>query len=287
MKIKWLVQDVGKYQMLKDNFETLKNINSKFQGFGLITGIDEMTNLENILLDINEFYIIRGGTKVVSLLEKFNDINLLNKNLNEFQKSNASIFYKKLRSGIFYDLEKFDQFFYSKLNLPLLNKDAFFLPISEHKLTKFKQNYFIKPSKDLKTFLPGIIENGQTIKSFIENSQHLKYYEDEIALIAPLKNIKKEYRFFVINKEVITGSLYKNNDKVEYNSFIHNAVFKLANEYAQLYQPHDIFTMDLAETENDFKIVEYNCWNGSGLYHSNKELLFSSVENYMKNKISN
>lgn len=57
----------------------------------------------------------------------------------------------------------------------------------------------------------------------------------------------------------------------------------IAKSYAQLYQPHDIFTMDLAETPEGVKIVEYNCWNGSGLYHCDKVLLFSCVQDFIKN----
>ena len=43
--------------------------------------------------------------------------------------------------------------------------------------------------------------------------------------------------------------------------------------------------MDLADTKNGTKIVEYNCWNGSGLYYADKKLLFKSVEEFVKNKL--
>lgn len=58
----------------------------------------------------------------------------------------------------------------------------------------------------------------------------------------------------------------------------------IAKEYAKLYQPHEIFTMDLVETDNGVKIVEYNCWNGSGLYHCDKIKLFKEVNDFIKNK---
>jgi len=55
---------------------------------------------------------------------------------------------------------------------------------------------------------------------------------------------------------------------------------KEAEEYAKLYRPADIFVMDLAKTKEGTKIVEYNCWNCSGLYHTNIEKLFFEVDNY-------
>jgi len=283
MKIKWLVQDIGKTVMLNDNFGTLKELNYLYQGFGLIEGSNFISNIENILNDLDEKYIIRGGTKIISLLENFDNLESISQNLNSFQSEHSSIFLQKIKDGVFYNSTSFDQAFYNTLDLPLLNKEAFFLPIKNHKDTTFDIPYFIKPSQDLKTFIPGIIQPGQSIQNFIENSQHHKNYDHELALISPLKNILKEYRFFIINEKVITGSQYKNFDKVEYNSFTPENILKTAQEYAKLYQPHDVFTMDLAETDNEIKIVEYNCWNGSGLYFSDKKLIFKEVQDYIIN----
>lgn len=283
MKIKWLIQDVGKTVMLQDNFETLKTIGASYQSFGLIEGTSFITNLESILTDLDDVYIIRGGTKILHLLETYNDIEQFCPYLNEFQIANKTIFLNKLKNAIFYHCELFDQAYYSQLDLPLLNKDAFFLPIKDNKTKSFNVPYFLKPSKDLKTFLPGILQPGETIQHFIENSQHLKQYDHELALLSPVKIILKEYRFFIVNKEIITGSQYKNGDIVEHKSFIPDYMLDIAKQYAQLYQPHDIFTMDLAETEHGVKIVEYNCWNGSGLYESNKIELFKSVQKFILN----
>lgn len=269
--------------MLEDNFNTLKSMGANYLGFGLIEGTSLIVNLETILTDLDEIYIIRGGTKILHLLENYSDIEDFCPDLNEFQLKHKEVFFQKLKNAIFYDSELFDQACYSQLNLPLLNKEAFFLPIKDNKKTTFDKPYFLKPSKDLKTFIPGILEPGQTIQNFIENSQHLKDYDHELALLSEVKTIHKEYRFFIVDKNVITGSQYKNGDKIQYNSYIPEDVMKIAGAYSQLYQPHDIFTMDLAETNEGIKIVEYNCWNGSGLYHSDKALLFNTVQNFIIN----
>jgi len=33
------------------------------------------------------------------------------------------------------------------------------------------------------------------------------------------------------------------------------------------FAPHDIFVMDVADTSNGFKIIECNCFNGTGFYN--------------------
>ena len=142
MKIKWLIQDVGKTVMLQDNFGTLEKIKANYKGFGLIEGTSLISGLENILTDLDEHYIIRGGTKILHLLESYNHLNMLCDNLNDFQKEYAEIFLNKLKSGIFYNEKTFDQAYYNQLDLPLLNKDAFFIPIKDNKQTSFDKPYF-------------------------------------------------------------------------------------------------------------------------------------------------
>lgn len=286
MSIKWLLQDSGKTVMLQDNFGTVRQMGSNHIGFGLIEGKAEIINLENILTDIDETYIMRGGTKILHLLSSYDDLEQLCPHLTDYQKENKEIFLDKLKKSIFYNSNTFDQYYYSKLDLPLLNRDSKFFPIAENLNTSFETPCFIKPSQDLKTFLPGILAVGQTIENFILNTSHLAQYDHEMALIAPVKEILYEYRFFVVNKQVITGSQYKNHDKVQYDTFIPEHILKAAEQYSQLYQPHDIYTMDLAQTKNSIDIVEYNCWNGSGLYHSDKLKIFKTVESYIEQSLT-
>lgn len=282
--IKWLIQSVGKNVMIQDNFITLQNNNFKYMDFAVISDSVEIINLENILSSVSEEYIVRGGVKIVNLIDSMTDIEEHCKNLTTEQINNKNLFLQKLKNSIFYDRKKFDQAYYSTLDLPLLNSRAFFLSIENNLHTTFTQPYFIKPSQDLKSFLPGILPVGQSIQQFIENTSHTLAYKEENLLVAPVVNIKEEYRFFVINTEVITGSLYKRGDKIIYSSAIADNIIKIARDYAKLYQPSSVYTMDIALTDTGPKIVEYNCWNGSGLYHCNKELLFKEVQNYILNK---
>lgn len=283
--IKWLIQSVGKNQMLEDNFETVKKLKFDYDNFSLITGKNEIINLENFLTNEEDNYILRGGTKIISLFfSGINDLEKLSNYLTENQIKNKDIFYKKLKEGIFYDEINFDQEYYNKLDLPLLNKNSVFISIKDNKELSFDNDYFIKPSKDLKSFLPGILKAKQKIKDFIESGSYIQDYDKEMLLVSPVEKLYNEYRFFIINKEVITYSQYRNENEVKYNSFVPKKMVDIAKEYAKLYQPHEIFTMDLVETDNGVKIVEYNCWNGSGLYHCDKIKLFKEVNDFIKNK---
>jgi hypothetical protein len=284
MKTMWLIQSSGLSSYHPHlNLEILKKLKLSFKDFGLISNTTEITNIENILEE-NTKYILRGGTKLLTILNNVNNISELCPHLSEEQIKLSEIYLNALKSSIFYDIEKFDQNNYKNLELPLLNNSAQYLQVKEILDKSFDKNMFIKPSRDLKAFNGGIIEKGLTVKEFIENSYHQNFYKDEIVILSDLKTIYSEYRFFIVNKEVITGSQYKLGDKFHLTNYIDNSIYKVAKEYALLYQPDDIFTMDICETSEGYKIVEYNCFNASGLYHSDGVKLFHIINEYILNK---
>lgn len=288
MKLKWLVQNVGFSTTNLDLTEsTLQRMDIPYHVFGISRLLNYVINLETILQDPEEQFVIRGGTSLLSLLNKINDLKEVNPHLSEKQLQFSDIYIDNLKKGLFYDEKSFDQNYYGQLDLPLLNADSQNLPIKDYLETSFKQPVFIKPSRDQKAFGPGILEPGYTIKDFIFSQIHENFYLEEIAIIAPVKTIYAEYRFFVVDQEVITGSQYRNSTQLFVSEYIPENIQKAAKEYAQLYQPHDIFTMDLADTPEGIKIIEYNCWNASGLYKTNVPKIFNTVQEFKEQQYLN
>jgi len=66
-------------------------------------------------------------------------------------------------------------------------------------------------------------------------------------VIAPVQSIQREYRFFVVDGKVVTGSLYKLGGKACYS----NVIDQDAQDYAQAmvdeWQPDRAFVMDIAQ----------------------------------------
>lgn len=274
-QIKWLVQDTERmYSAIENEFGPLKSLGYDVIPFGVIPFTDTVTGIDD--LDPNDFYIIRGGTKIVKLLDCGTPDNL------SYELT------EKLRLGISYNHRNFDQAYYSQLDLPLLNSAPEILNLSDDTdlYASFSVPKFVKPSSDLKAFTAGILEPGEVLKNFIENNYHRSGYKEETALVHDVVDIIAEHRFICLNGEVITGSQYRRNNCTVYNASIPSSVWDAANEYSKLYEPAEIYTMDLAETPTGIKIVEYNCWNGSGLYHMDVKKLFSTIQEYYKGKIN-
>ncbi len=273
-KIKWLVQDTARmYAALENEFPPLLELGYVVVPFGVIPFTDTLTGIDDLSPD--DFYIIRSGTKVVQLLDSGTPDNI------------SPELTEKLRLGISYNQRNFDQAYYSELNLPLLNSTPEILNLSDEKdlFASFSVPKFVKPSSDLKAFTAGILEPGEVLKHFIESHYYRSGYKEETALVHDVVDIIAEHRFICLNGEVITGSQYRRNNSTVYDANIPQDVLRAADEYAKLYEPSEIYTMDLAETPSGIKIVEYNCWNGSGLYHMDTKKLFSTIHEYYKGKL--
>ena len=264
---------------LHDIKNALDKTNSNYTFFGLISEENIFTGIDYDIFKINEKFIAISYINAIKLCtgNSFSQKNLFNSDhLTEGEIDNILL---KMKNAFFYDDEiKFDQSYYSTLGLPLLNDNAHFIDINGNEGMKFEKDMFIKPSKDLKAFVGGIIKEGQTIEDFVKNGRYQAGWQTEIALIAEVKDIYSEYRFFVLGDEVITGSRYIINGEVVTSTIIPEELLNTAKEYAKLYTPHKLFTMDIAVMKNgDYKIVEYNAFNGSGHYECDLFKLFDKL----------
>lgn len=79
----------------------------KYNDFGLIPFTTLITILENILSNLNDAYIFKGGTKVLTLLQN-NTLQELCSDLSQEQLSHSEIYLNKLKRCIFYDVNSFD-----------------------------------------------------------------------------------------------------------------------------------------------------------------------------------
>lgn len=114
-------------------------------------------------------------------------------------------------------------------------------------------------------------------------------------IASPLNNdIDFEYRCIVYKGEVISTSLYFDkrkelfleqnieNDNKEYGQY--EDMLKLFNEMAKIYQPSELFVMDVAEMKDgSYKILEYNNFICSDLYECNFINLLKTIDEEEKN----
>lgn len=162
----------------------------------------------------------------------------------------------------------------------LLNGKAIESTIRNTKVPEDWHKLFARPSEDTKFFSGSVFERGNFIfwlNQIIENGEEADS-ETEI-IIAPLVEINAEYRLFVVDGVIVTGSLYKLKDKVMYSPFIDEDALDFAKKMIAIWQPDRAFVLDIALTPNGAKIIEVNNINSSGLYAIDIPAFVDAIEN--------
>lgn len=281
----FLIQDTRNDHTVELDVRACEELHIPYMTFGVIPTTNTITGL-NDKLDPYEEYIIRCGTSIVEILAK--DLSLSEMNI--INSINDEDFEMRIRlgGGLWHNDTGFDQQHYSSnISLPLLNADAKFYSYEDAKHLVFDEPMFIKPSDDLKAFSASLLTPGFTLEQYINETMHQKTYLKSTVLIAPESPpIIAEARFICLNGKVLDGSFYRYRDKTKHVRIgrDYTELFTVAREYASLYKPDDVYSMDIAvlrkpNGEHDYKIVEYNCFNASGLYAMNIPLVFSHLFN--------
>ena len=197
---------------------------------------------------------------------------------------------KELREGVFYNPDKFLMSNYvDKWKENSLNFDGLLLKFGE--LNKLKSNpdttWFIRPNHDGKEF------NGR-VQSFNELLKwSMKVCQLELpelnhntkVWIAPPKKINKEWRLFIVNDLIVSTSRYMVNGSLKIDPYdIPNELIRFAKERIEEYRIDDVYVIDIAETDGKFKLIECNCFNGTGFYNHNIEKIVHRINLFIRKK---
>lgn len=164
----------------------------------------------------------------------------------------------------------------------LLNGDAVYGKLKDMEVPDPDKYYFLRPVKDNKAFsgmeLHGLqFANWKSGLLTIAPDEALLNGETEI-IIASIKEIYKEYRFYVCNGKIVTYSLYKENDKVTPRIEIDDSVEAFVRDMIDLWTPHIAYVIDVAKTPNGMKIVELNAFGSAGFYKCDTQKIIMAVE---------
>jgi|694.fasta_scaffold23084_4 hypothetical protein len=111
-----------------------------------------------------------------------------------------------------------------------------------------------------------------------------KIDDDYVMCYSTPKTIVSEYRFFVVNRKIVTASQYNSeglywirNIDMMYNTEF-DEHFKFVERMINKYSPDDSFVIDICKLEDgSMKVVECNCINCSGFYAIDLELLIDNL----------
>lgn len=183
-------------------------------------------------------------------------------------------------------LKKFEcTYYYSKFGEFLLNNRYIMLPYGElirqkeflYETLGNSECLFVRPSSGFKSFTGTVIHIDEFDRK-IENFGAYDIEDHHVVVVSEPKNIWQEWRLFVVDKQVVTGSLYKESRKISHSPNVPNEVIDFGNSIANLWQPDPAFALDVCRTNSgELKLVEINSFSSSGFYACDKNKLVKSI----------
>jgi len=182
----------------------------------------------------------------------------------------------ELRKGLFYDPERFTmQNYVKQWKDNLLNSNGQLIDLGEIRNlpSEPNQKWFIRPNDDEKGFSGKLLEFKQ-LNEWIAKMNELNSPEinnQRQAWISNPKTIDKEWRMFIVDDRIISSSRYMNNGQLDIDRI-------------DEYRLDDVYVMDIAEVKGKYKIIECNCFNGTGFYEHEISKIVTEINRFIRNK---
>jgi len=161
----------------------------------------------------------------------------------------------------------------------LLNHDSIVCQFSD--VTNHWDTFFIRPCEDTKSFNGMVINwgDGSWKDDMLDKANEFALLmPDTLVSYCSVKEIYREYRFFVIDGKVITGSQYKIGNRVLSDSTVDDDITQFAQQMVDTWQPARAFVIDIAMTPEGFKVIEINNFNSAGFYACNISKIIDALE---------
>lgn len=150
-----------------------------------------------------------------------------------------------------------------ELGVELLNSDIDTGKLADVKIPE-RSRFFIRPLEDNKAF-DGMVIDGEMLEAWRHDAAKSHLHQMAV-IVSPVKTIFREYRLFVVNRQVVTASVYKIGGRAEVSRDVEPYVLDYARGVIDKWSPADSFVIDIALTEKGLSVIEFNNINSSGFY---------------------
>ena len=188
--------------------------------------------------------------------------------------------------GVFHSYNTFNPSTYKVyLGDMFLNNDAIRLPLSDVssfvKASKLDE-FFIKPDGDRKEFAGEVMEVDK-FDGWLKNLMDIGYLEnnDFDVVVSPPKRIGVEARLVVVDNLIVAHSVYRKYQKAWMDEEVDPKMLEFAHKAIREFRPHDVYVMDVTDTDDGYKVVEYNTFNSSGLYACNVGNIIDEINRFV------
>lgn len=188
----------------------------------------------------------------------------------------------RFRHGVFYEPDSFCHEAYTQgFGDAFINAAARLVTLDEAlAMLSNSGNLFVKPPDDLKAFT-GFVATRDELDGLIKKHEVRGEEFPERIVIAPVAEVDAEWRLFVVDGEVITGSQYRPGGDPE----LPVDLLEFARGLISQWTPAPVFVLDIGRVDSGWKVIECNCFNWSRFYESNVPRIVEVVSAYQASRL--
>lgn len=191
--------------------------------------------------------------------------------------------------GLCFDPDTFRTDCWNRHRSDMLNQHVRQMKVSDCKVAMEHEPedslWFIRPVQDLKHF-DGTVTTAKEIGRWMGSTEsgNFNFTADTEVIIAPPQEIHIEWRFIVVGGQVIDGSSYREAGQRRSRAVTDPDLYAQAQALADLWLPDPVCAMDIAQTQDGLKVIEFNTFNSTGFYDHDIEKIVRRVTEYFANR---
>ena len=189
---------------------------------------------------------------------------------------------KAWRPGVFFNPESIFPMWNGKYGKHSLNNGAWLTTFYRASVDKRLNDdedklWFVRPASDMKEFA-GMVISGREIREWEKSmtGDVAALGHTAIILNEPYA-IRSEWRLFIVNGKVSTGSQYRTNHRFNQSPDVPQDVVDFAEARTKEYAPSHVFVMDIGYTGGRLYVIEIGCFNSAGFYAADVNKLVKDV----------
>jgi len=144
--------------------------------------------------------------------------------------------------------------------------------------------FFMRPVLDNKSFTGRVFDREEfsqwriKIVELEEQTSKATVRPDDLIVCSSVKEIYSEARFFIVNNEIVSCSMYREFGVVKYSYNVDVRYKDFVKQMIDIWVPNEAFVMDIADTNEGLKIVELNAINSAGFYDIDLNAFVYAIE---------
>ncbi|MCM1234983.1 MAG: ATP-grasp domain-containing protein [Ruminococcus flavefaciens] len=160
-----------------------------------------------------------------------------------------------------------------------LNFDMDYVSINKM-LSESFVGFFARPIYDNKCFDGEIIKNYSQIKSIFNQCKQCFHYGEKCICISSVKRISSEWRAVIVNGRISEICCYSSPDT---KMAIPSTLIDFCNECLLNIPKVIALVIDIAESDNNYYVLECNIFNACNFYSCNRHNIVKDLENSLLN----